>query len=349
MSASTRRPGQRWPSPILAVALWTIAAPAAAQDAGAPPACPAVPIGRACQGDADCGPGGLCFEGVADGHCTVRRDLDCCPPGARRLAGLDVCVVDCAVDADCPARPARQCAAEGFCWGCLAPPADALIGAACATDDDCGGAGCLTAVGEARVEGGVCTLDVPAYCCPPGTGPGLLGGQRFCLPVCRVDADCGRAGWGCDHDAFGVCRPGAQAPGVDAGVADGGVTDGGALPDGGGQPRDGSVADGGAGDAGAMDAAVAGDAAADGGPKDARVSPDGRPAADRGVTDARTPTPRSDAAVVCADAGHAAADGGPPASPADDGCGCRATSGPGPTAGWVMALLLGIARRRRRR
>ncbi|MCB9539553.1 MAG: hypothetical protein H6704_25335 [Myxococcales bacterium] len=371
MSASTRRHGRRWPSPILAVALWTIAAPAAAQDAGAPPACPAVPIGRACQVDADCGPGGLCFEGVADGYCTVRRDLDCCPPGARRLAGLDVCVVDCAVDADCPARPARQCTTEGFCWGCLAPPADAPIGAACATDDDCGGAGCLTAVGASRVEGGVCTLDVPAHCCPPGTGPGLLSGQRFCLPACRVDADCGRAGWGCDHEALGVCRPGAHAPPGDGGVAgtaaraarrtrrrratrrrrrgDGGARDGGARRRRRGRRRRGrrrrgrrrrgrrrTPSDGGASRDGAApdDARITADARADGG---ARPTP-------------RRPHARRRRHRLRADAGHGAAVGdvGGAAAAGDDGCDCRATSA-APAPGWLALLLLGLIRRRRRR
>ncbi len=237
------RPGDPPPGDAAAVTPPGEASAANTPDAGPPPAdggpppaeCPAVPVGAPCADDPDCGAGGVCFRGVGGGYCTVVGPEPCCPAGSTALPALDLCVRRCTTAADCPAREGRRCEGSAYCWGCRVGDG-AASGQACAGHDDCGAdATCVTTWGAdgPAIEGGVCALDSPHFCCPPGTQAVPAGTVAWCLPACRQDSDCAREGWGCDHAQGGVCWPGAMAPPVDAGApqADGGAADAGVAQD----------------------------------------------------------------------------------------------------------------------
>ena len=189
-------------------------------------------VGSSCAVDSDCRTGQCILDETITGtvypggYCTGRcaSDSDCgvrglCVPGVLNRAGS--CALRCDTDADCK-RDGYRCRAPGGVGRCAPGPKplpDGVVGNACSTDVDCGGApmSCATKLGI-DAPGGYCSQKcaVNADCgkggvCVSGVGIiTLVAG--ICVKGCTPPEGC-RAGYTCrslggqSSDASGVCTP----------------------------------------------------------------------------------------------------------------------------------------------
>jgi Cys-rich repeat protein len=184
-------------------------ADAAAVDArpDAVPGLAGVVVGSSCAVDADCPTGQCALDETITGthypggYCTGRcnSDSDCgvrglCVPGVLNRVGS--CALRCDTDSDCM-RDGYRCRAPGGVGRCAPGPKplpDGVVGNACSTDDDCGGA---------------------PMSCTTKLGIGAPGG--YCSQRCAVDSDCGEggvcvSGVGIITVLAGICVKGCTPP-----------------------------------------------------------------------------------------------------------------------------------------
>ncbi len=159
--------------------------------------------------------GGSCLPSVngwQEGYCTT---LDC-REGCNGddsvcisfLDGSSLCLDGCESTGDC--RFGYVCrevdaSATKVCFpGEADGPAAGRIGAACASDDDCGGA----AECDTSFPGGYCVLQGCAGLCDEGSACVDDGDGVRCLDACLETRDC-RVGYLCEE---GICRPAEETP-----------------------------------------------------------------------------------------------------------------------------------------
>lgn len=177
---------------------------------------PADTAGKPCAGNDECGPGtcateveGLDGEPTAapDGYCMgmCASDTDCgaggvCVGGGAQGA-MGLCYEGCTADTDCR---------EGYLCGPItstcrpAPPTDQLAddvaGTACAADGDCSGGVCLTMRGDNDpLPGGYCSGAClqDSHCGAGGLCRRTGAGAGRCYESCATDTDCTRDGYRC--------------------------------------------------------------------------------------------------------------------------------------------------------
>jgi hypothetical protein len=186
-------------------------------------------VGIACTSEADCS-GGWCMANsqltqFPGGYCTgsCLADSDCgegaeCSEG---LGGPGTCYRTCEADADC-GRDGYRCRANAFapnaakrCVPGAEPLADGIVGSACASDEECGGAAmsCITMNGDRVLPGGYCSGGcVEDIDCGAGgicIGSFAGAGTGFCYLSCASVADC-REGYVCE--SVGFAAMGASGP-----------------------------------------------------------------------------------------------------------------------------------------
>jgi hypothetical protein len=179
-------------------------------------------VGAPCTDATDCGPG-RCQQGggmvmYPGGYCTgaCLQDSDCGANGSCTLplaGGAGTCYRGCQSDTDC--REGYRCRTNGNQRQCSpgAPPlADDVVGSACSTDVDCGGAmmSCRAILGTSTATGGYCSLACieDSDCgmggsCLGSFGAGLagiLGPTGTCYRACTDASNC-REGYTCGRPA----------------------------------------------------------------------------------------------------------------------------------------------------
>jgi hypothetical protein len=206
-------------------------------------------VGAPCTGAADCG-AGRCQTGnemmmYPGGYCTgaCLQDSDCGANGSCTLpltGGAGTCYRGCQSDKDC--REGYRCRLNGNLQQCVpgaAPLADDVVGSACSTDQDCGGAmmSCRAILGTSTATGGYCSLaciedsdcGVGGTCIGSfGAGlAGILGPTGTCYRACTDASEC-REGYTCGRPSGvlslptmamqNVCFAAPAQPSDDAGV-----------------------------------------------------------------------------------------------------------------------------------
>jgi hypothetical protein len=199
-------------------------------------------VGTACADDAVCGDGRCLLSeritGVAftDGYCTgrCREDAHCgehgyCSPGFRGAIGS--CLLRCESDADC-GRAGYRCRVANEIGRCMPGPEplpEGVIGDACSSDEECGGApmSCASNLAGVSAPGGYCSArcSVDADCSSGGACVSGLGTAPLsigtCFARCEPPDGC-REGYTCNAlsevvgDRGGLCVPSRGGPG-DAG------------------------------------------------------------------------------------------------------------------------------------
>lgn len=174
-------------------------------------------VGSACSSASECG-NGSCMQTIPvvnlaypGGYCTGRcsRDADCgehgvCVPGLLGSAGS--CYLGCDETQGC-ARDGYRCRVVSNVGRCIAAPpplGDHVVGNACTSDVDCGGAAmsCLSMLGSQVTPGGYCSQScaINEDC---GAGGVCINGINIvtinsgrCLQTCTEASDC-RDGYDC--------------------------------------------------------------------------------------------------------------------------------------------------------
>jgi hypothetical protein len=219
------------------------------------PGAGAAAIGAACREPSDCS-SGLCLSGpkLPNGYCSrncggaviaasvicptgsacvkmgqsASSCLDLCGPGeggcrdgyvCEARDGVSVCVSRCTGDRDCPTGLACDTAMGTCAAGGAKKPGQ--NGAACAGNNDCISADCLTEAESSAFAGGYCVADCTAANvnkpCAAAAGGGICvsaGNNAFlCVGACQTGADC-RGEYMCTADGSlqasegaGICLP----------------------------------------------------------------------------------------------------------------------------------------------
>ena len=176
-------------------------------------------VGIACTAEADCS-GGWCMANSAltqfpGGYCTGNclADSDC-GEGAECAAGFGgpgTCYRTCEADAECD-REGYRCRPNALdpnaakrCLPGSEPLPDGVVGSACATDEECGGAAmsCITMNGNRVLPGGYCSGGcVEDVDCGANNHCVGIAGTGFCYLACATADDC-REGYVCESVGFG--------------------------------------------------------------------------------------------------------------------------------------------------
>jgi hypothetical protein len=204
-------------------------------------------VGRACEGDPDCG-GGQCAASAPLGtafpgnYCTGRclADADCGAGGACLVlpdsSEAGTCYARCDQDSDCTRHGYRCWPISNDFSACYPAPLDlpdGVVGRSCTRDLDCGGAAgsCMTELPYGTFSGYEVVPAPDGYCsedCSHDSQCGVGGqcishnaGGGSCLAICHEQSDC-RDGYTCfphgrDNDDERVCAP------VISGDVDGGA------------------------------------------------------------------------------------------------------------------------------
>jgi Cys-rich repeat protein len=168
-------------------------------------------IGQACESNDDCG-AGSCLKTIQivntpypGGYCTAPcRSDDQCGEGAVCIPGQFGRMGSCYLACD----EAIGCSREGYicrvvsgvarCVPGSKPLPDNIVGAACSSDEDCGGGAktCAATIGNADAPGGYCTqwCAIDSDC---GTGGKCINGISIvtinsgtCYRACSMSEDC---------------------------------------------------------------------------------------------------------------------------------------------------------------
>jgi hypothetical protein len=171
-------------------------------------------VGSACAGDEECGDG-RCLRtsgqtSYPDGYCSGRclDDAECGTNGVCALGiagGVGTCYLRCSDDGDC-GRDGYRCRQSGQAMQCLPGPKplpDNVVGKACTSEADCGGApmSCGARLGMRTATGGYCTQRC-ANSSDCGAGGVCVGGRGgtsasgTCYKTCAAAAEC-REGYQC--------------------------------------------------------------------------------------------------------------------------------------------------------